>query len=190
MGCRPGPPRSGRRAESLRDRVAQPLELPAPHLFQVGAVGPRRRRLVEEDRHAEAPPDLQPRLAGQQHALLQLDAGDGHKGNHVRRADARVNSLLAGQVDQLGRLACAAHRRLHHRRRDRRRSVTTERLWSASIDQSSRCTPSTRIAATMASTRRASVPSEKFGTHSTTARSCFSDLHARPFAGSSHFQKV
>jgi hypothetical protein len=46
--------------------------------------------------------------------------------------------------------------------------VTTERLWSASIDQSSSCTPSTRIAATIASTRRASLPSEKLGTHSTT----------------------
>src|SRR6185437_13763427 len=47
--------------------------------------------------------------------------------------------------------------------------VTTERLWPASIDQSSRRTPSTRIAFTIASTRRESLPSEKFGTHSTTA---------------------
>src|ERR1035437_2061735 len=46
--------------------------------------------------------------------------------------------------------------------------ITTERLWAASMDQSSRRTASTRIAATMASTRRASVPSEKLGTHSTT----------------------
>jgi hypothetical protein len=48
--------------------------------------------------------------------LLQLDAGDRHKRNHVRRANARMNSLLAGQVDQLDRLAGAAHRRLDHRR--------------------------------------------------------------------------
>src|SRR5208283_2376256 len=45
--------------------------------------------------------------------------------------------------------------------------VTTERLWSASIDKSSRRTPSTRMAATIAWTQRTSAPSEKLGTHST-----------------------
>src|SRR5882757_6726565 len=46
-------------------------------------------------------------------------------------------------------------------------SVTTERLWSASISRSSTYTPGTLlIAATMASTFAASRPSEKFATHS------------------------
>src|SRR6267154_6778391 len=46
-------------------------------------------------------------------------------------------------------------------------SVTTERLWSASISRSSTYTPDTLlIAATIASTFAASRPSEKFGTHS------------------------
>src|SRR5258708_31694078 len=46
-------------------------------------------------------------------------------------------------------------------------SVTTERLWSASISRSSTYTPGTLlIAATMASTFAGSRPSEKFGTHS------------------------
>ena len=49
--------------------------------------------------------------------------------------------------------------------------VTTERLWSGSRDQSSRWTPSTRIAAMIARTLPSSIPSEKFGTHSTTAAS-------------------
>src|SRR5580765_1732486 len=44
--------------------------------------------------------------------------------------------------------------------------VTTERLCAVSSDQSSRRTPSTCIAATMRRTLLASVPSEKFGTHS------------------------
>src|SRR6202041_1573096 len=44
--------------------------------------------------------------------------------------------------------------------------VTTERLWSASCDQSSSDTPGTRMVRTMASTRSVSTPSEKFGTHS------------------------
>ena len=42
---------------------------------------------------------------------------DGNKWNHICRADARMNPLLSGQVDQLRRLACPAHRRLDHRRR-------------------------------------------------------------------------
>ena len=46
-------------------------------------------------------------------------------------------------------------------------SVTTERLWSASISRSSTYTPGTLlIAVTMASTLAASRPSEKLGTHS------------------------
>src|SRR5882757_6523641 len=46
-------------------------------------------------------------------------------------------------------------------------SVSTERLWSASISRSSTYTPGTLlIAATIASTFAASRPSEKFGTHS------------------------
>ena len=49
--------------------------------------------------------------------MFQLDAGDGHKGNHVCRADAGINPLLAGQVDQLGSFAGAAHRGLDHRGR-------------------------------------------------------------------------
>src|SRR5512135_3098018 len=46
-------------------------------------------------------------------------------------------------------------------------SVITQRLWSASISRSSRYTPGTFIAATMASTLALSRPSEKLGTHST-----------------------
>src|SRR5665213_10295 len=45
--------------------------------------------------------------------------------------------------------------------------VTTERLWSGSIEKSNRCTPSTCIARTISWIFPASVPSEKFGTHST-----------------------
>ena len=87
----------------------------AAHLFQVGAIGPCGRRFVKEDRHVEAAPDLQACLPGQQHALLQLDAGDRNKGNYVGRADAGMNALLAGQVDQFDGFASAAHGRLDHR---------------------------------------------------------------------------
>src|SRR5208283_2381878 len=47
--------------------------------------------------------------------------------------------------------------------------VTTLRLCAVSSDQSSRRTPSTRIAATIDATFPSSVPSEKLGTHSITA---------------------
>jgi hypothetical protein len=46
--------------------------------------------------------------------------------------------------------------------------VTTERLWSVSMDQSSKETPSTRMASTIACTFLRSQPSEKLGTHSMT----------------------
>ena len=113
MGCRPGPPRSGRRAASLRTASLQAFELAAAHVFKIGAVGPGRRRLIEIDGNAEAPPDFEAGLAGQHDALLQLDAGDGHERDHVCRADAGMGSLLAGQVDQLNGLARAAHRGFH-----------------------------------------------------------------------------
>src|SRR5271165_4010846 len=44
--------------------------------------------------------------------------------------------------------------------------VTTERLWSGSREKSRSETPSTAIAATIASTMAGSRPSEKLGTHS------------------------
>jgi len=72
----------------LGDGFAQPLELAAAHLFDIGAVGPSGRRPVKEDRHAEASPDFLSCLAGEQRALLQFDAGDGHEGDYVGRADA------------------------------------------------------------------------------------------------------
>src|SRR5215471_5119127 len=43
----------------------------------------------------------------------------------------------------------------------------TQRLWSASISRSSKYTPSSCMASTIASTLDLSRPSEKFGTHST-----------------------
>ena len=71
-------------------------------------------------------------------------------------------ALLPGEIDQVDGLA--------YRRTAASTTapgapamVTTERLWFASIDQSSRCTPSTCIALMIASIHRAFTPSEKFG---------------------------
>src|SRR6266700_2501110 len=55
-------------------------------------------------------------------------------------------------------------------------SVMTQRLWSESISRSRRCTPSSFMASTRASTLDLSRPSEKFGTHST--RVCISEKHS------------
>jgi len=68
---------------------------------------------VKEYRHAKASPDFLSCLAGEQRALLQFDAGDGHKGSHQPRR-CGVNPA-GGQVDQLNGLAHTAHCGFNHR---------------------------------------------------------------------------
>jgi hypothetical protein len=46
--------------------------------------------------------------------LLQLDSLQRHERNYVCRADARMDALLARQVDGLRRLARGPHRRFHN----------------------------------------------------------------------------
>ena len=82
MGCKPGPPRSGRRDGLLAHAIPKSLELAAPHVFQIGAIGPGRRSLVKENGNAEPPPDFQAGLTRQQHALLKLDPRNGDEWNH------------------------------------------------------------------------------------------------------------
>ncbi len=100
MGCSPGPPRSGRRATSLRTASRRPLELAAPHIVEIGAIRSRGGGFVEVYRDAEALPYLKTRLPCEHDALLQLDAGDGHKRHNVGCADAWMQTLMARKVDQ------------------------------------------------------------------------------------------
>src|ERR1035438_454062 len=58
-------------------------------------------------------------------------------------------------------------------------SVMTQRLWSASISRSSRYKQSIFMASIMASTRDLSRPSEKLGTHSTSAGITYEDNASR-----------
>jgi hypothetical protein len=49
--------------------------------------------------------------------MLQLDARNGDKGNHVCRTDPGMNTLLPGEVDQIYRFADPANRGLDNCRR-------------------------------------------------------------------------
>ena len=92
----------------------QPFELAAPDILQVDAIRPTRRGFVEVHRHAEPLPDPLAELFGQPHTIFDAHTFHGHERHHVRRADARMHTLVLPQVDQLHRLRHRAKRRLRH----------------------------------------------------------------------------
>jgi hypothetical protein len=94
--------------------IAQAFKLTAAHVFEIGSVGARGGSFIKKYRHAEPPPNFKTGLAGEQDALFQFDAGDGHERDYVGRADARMDPLLPGQVDQLGGFSGTANRCLNH----------------------------------------------------------------------------
>jgi hypothetical protein len=99
----------------LANRIGEAFELPSPHLFQVGPVRTSGRSFIKENGNIETPPDFEAGLPRQERALVELDARNGNEGNYVGRADAGVDAMLPGQIDQLGCLAGTAHSGLNHR---------------------------------------------------------------------------
>ena len=72
--------------------LAKPFKLAATYVFKVDALGPLRGGLIEVDRDVIALPDFAPGLACELDAILNGDALDGDKRNHIGcapRADAR-----------------------------------------------------------------------------------------------------
>ncbi len=96
---------------------AQPFELPSPHIFKIHALRPRRRRFVIKHRYPVALPDFVAYPPGQRHAILDGHAIDGNKRQHVRRAHARMRTLVFRQVDQFHGFAGAQDSRFRHRLR-------------------------------------------------------------------------
>ena len=176
MNLRPADIRPPRRIRVRR--LTQTLKLPAPHVFQIHPVRPRRRRLVEVHRHAKPPPDLQPRLPRQHRTLRQRNPADRHKRHHVRRPDSRMHPTLLRQIDQLRRPAHPAHRRLHHRRRPAPQSSPPSGCEPYPATSPAGAPRPPRMAATICATFAASVPSEKLGTHSITASRIYSAVSA------------
>ena len=78
----------------------QKREAAVADLLQARAVGAAGGGVVKIDRHAVAPPVLLAGGPGQSGALLQSDAAQGHEGDHVGRADTRMDAGVAGHVDQ------------------------------------------------------------------------------------------
>src|SRR5215213_3098401 len=80
------------------DVVAQPLELAAPDVGEILAVGTRRGALVEEDRDAELAADALTELARERDAVLHRRSLERDEGDDVGRAHA---GMLAGVARQI-----------------------------------------------------------------------------------------
>ena len=99
----------------LADRLAQALELAAPHVRQAHALGSGRGRFVEEHRDAELVADAASDRARDRRALVERDALDRHERHDVGGAHARMLAAMTIQIDLLGRALHRAEGRLHHR---------------------------------------------------------------------------
>ena len=130
----------------------QPLELPTPHVLQVHPVRPRRRRLVEVHRNADTAARSPPRPAAPASRTAPARARSPARTAPHPPLRSGMLPRLPRQVDQL---APPRPRRAPPTRTTASgvpAMVTTDRLCAASSDQSSRCTPSTRMARTIART--------------------------------------
>jgi hypothetical protein len=96
------------------DLARQAFVFSPPNVGQVLPGRTRGGRFVEIDRNLKLRADSLPRPPGQLHAPLQLGRSDRNERQHVGRPHAGVLSSMTAQVDQLGRLLDALHRRLNH----------------------------------------------------------------------------
>ncbi len=88
---------------------ADAFKLTAANIFEAQSCGLARGRLIEVDRDTGLTPDT---LAG---AMCDIDAGaqrrvaERNEGQHVERAQARMDALVPGQVNGRRSLDCGAH---------------------------------------------------------------------------------
>ena len=88
--------------------VAEAFELAAAHVFELDAVGAGGGGSVEVDGDAVAAPDEQAGLAGEDGALGQGGSADGDEGDDVGGADAGMDAVLLGEIDEFGGFASGA----------------------------------------------------------------------------------
>jgi hypothetical protein len=88
--------------------VAETFKLAAANVFEEDAVGARGGGSVKVDGDAIATPDEETSLAGEDGAVGEGGSADGDKGDDVGGADAGMDAVLGGEVDQLGGFACGA----------------------------------------------------------------------------------
>ena len=81
----------------------EPLVLTFADVFEVGPFGTRGRRFIQIDRDAELVPDAFPQPLRHRDAIFHARAAERDKGNHIRRADARMLARVVVEVDQFGR---------------------------------------------------------------------------------------
>jgi hypothetical protein len=88
--------------------VAQAFELTATHVFELNAIGAGSSSSVEVDGDAVAAPDEEAGLAGENGALGERGSADRDKGDDVGGADAGMDALLLGEIDEFGGFAGGA----------------------------------------------------------------------------------
>ncbi len=89
------------------DGVADRLELPGAHFGQVPAFGHAGGIAVEVDGNTQFLPHPRAEGDGQRDGLFCGGFAQGHEGDHVGRAHARVLALVGGEIDD-------TRRHLHH----------------------------------------------------------------------------
>src|SRR5258708_7293170 len=83
--------------------VAQTFELTAAHVFELNAVGAGGSGSVKVDGYAVASPDEEAGLTGEDGALGERRSAYGDEGDDVGGADAGMDALLFGEIDEFGR---------------------------------------------------------------------------------------
>ena len=91
--------------------VANPLELPAPDVFQIRALGRGRRGFVQVHGDLEALPDLLAYMTRHSDAVFDRDAVDRDERHNVGSTHARMGALVLGQIDEFGGFADPANGR-------------------------------------------------------------------------------
>src|ERR1700722_5596607 len=89
--------------------LAEAFKLALANLLQQRPVGPGGGCFVKINGDVGLPPDFEAGLASENGALSKSDAAHGHKGNHIRGADARMNAALGRQINELGCFAGSPH---------------------------------------------------------------------------------
>jgi hypothetical protein len=101
--------RTGRRMRPGRTEVGcplrtghlrhEPLELPAPHVFQLPARVSRGRRLVQVHRNPELVCNPRRDAPSEDHAVGQRRSAKGNEGDDIHRADAGMDAAMMAHVD-------------------------------------------------------------------------------------------
>ena len=99
------------------DGRPQSLELSPSHIGQIGPIGPRRRFLIQIDGKVQLAGNQLSGLLGQGDTFGHRHAPQRNEWEDIERADPRMGSLVAGQIDRRDRYLRRSSRRLDDRAR-------------------------------------------------------------------------